>query len=236
MCGRYVITAQGNIIADIFNLDEVPQIPVRYNIAPSQPILAIRNSLNSRDPRPEAHWFTWGLVPGWADKPQVAFKTINARSESARSKPSFRDAYKYRRCIIPASGYYEWKETGAGKLVPHFLQRSDQRIIWMAGLWEHWMSPDGSEIESATILTRDSRSHVAISAVHHRMPVMLETSQFAKWMQPMPPKEAEYWAITECTIDAAFDAWPVSDHVNKASNEGPALLDRVATLEQGELF
>ncbi|MGB0371880.1 MAG: SOS response-associated peptidase [Opitutales bacterium] len=236
MCGRYVITASGQVIADAFGLDTIPQLSPSYNIFPGQPIMAIRRSLSSQTNRLEANWFNWGLVPSWADSPKIAFKTINARSETARTLPTFREAYKYRRCIIPATGYYEWKHTGSGKPTPYFITRSDRGLILMAGLWEHWMSPDGSEIESATILTRDSKAHPEISAVHHRMPVMLTQEDFGIWYGVQKPDAASYQTLTQRALADSFDTWPVSDAVNKVGRDAPELLERVGILEQGELF
>ncbi|MEM7673906.1 MAG: SOS response-associated peptidase [Verrucomicrobiota bacterium] len=236
MCGRLVITANGLMIADMFDLDAIPEVPARYNIFPGEPVLAIRQSLRSYDDSLEANWFSWGLVPSWAESPNIAFKTFNARSETARSLPTFRDAYRYRRCVIPATGYYEWKNTGAGLPTPHFIKRSDNQLILMAGLWEHWMNPDGSEIESATILTCDSSRNSSIQQIHSRMPVMLESEQLSTWFSKTPPDSRHYASIVNRPIQASFDTWPVSDAVNKAGHDNPELIERVSILEQGELF
>lgn len=236
MCGRFVITANGQIVADTFDLDSIPEIPTRYNIAPGQPILAIRRGLRSHDDGLEANWFNWGLVPSWADSPNIAFKTINARSETARTLPAFREAYKYRRCIIPASGYFEWKNVGMGKATPHYLKRADDGLILMAGLWEHWMSPDGTEIESATILTRDSASNPAINAIHHRMPVVIDPASLPLWFENRTLRFDDYKRIVSRDFEDPFIVWPVSDAINKTVRDTPDLIERIPILEQGELF
>ncbi|MEM9025710.1 MAG: SOS response-associated peptidase [Verrucomicrobiota bacterium] len=236
MCGRLVITANGQVIADAFDLDAILEVPARYNIFPGEPILAIRRGLRSLDDSLEANWFNWGLVPNWADSPNIAFKTINARSETVRSLPTFRDAYKYRRCVIPATGFYEWKDTGTGPPIPHFIGRSDNRLILMAGLWEHWMNADGSEIESATILTCDSSQNSDIQKIHSRMPVMLEPEQISTWLNKKAPDSRHYASVVNRTIRASFDIWPVSEAVNRAGSDHPQLMKRVSILEQGELF
>jgi putative SOS response-associated peptidase YedK len=148
MCGRFALKTPAKKIATAFQVEEVPTVEARYNIAPTQTILAVREGLDGR----EAKWLKWGLVPSWAKDTAIAARLINARSETVQEKPSFREAFKKRRCIIPADGFYEWQRAG-GKKLPFFFQMKDARPFGFAGLWERWQGEGQKPVESCTILT-----------------------------------------------------------------------------------
>ena len=184
MCGRYSLTTPVDGLRALFGFQEVPNLPPRYNIAPSQAVLAVARGDGLSDQgaaagRPRARFFRWGLVPSWADDPAIGNKLINARAETARQKPSFRNAFRRRRCLLPADGFYEW-HTESGVKQPYLIRFTDGEPFAFAGLWERWQAPDGSEVESCSILTTEAAP--ALAGLHHRMPVIVEAADFATWL------------------------------------------------------
>src|SRR5690606_25133774 len=151
MCGRFVLIADPNAIQQEFNLASLPDLTPRYNIAPTQGVAVITNEKPD-----ELTFHRWGLIPSWAKEPEIGNKMINARSEGVEDKPAFRAAFKRRRCIIPASGFYEWKKLDAKQKAPMYIHLKDQEVFGLAGLWEIWYDPDGGEWRTATILTTDA--------------------------------------------------------------------------------
>jgi len=151
MCGRYAQRTDPKKLAKEFKVPDVPDVKPRYNIAPTQDILAVYEAADGR----EMKFYKWGLVPSWAKDKSMGARLINARSETITEKPSFREAFKKRRCIIPADGFYEWKRT-EGKKQPFFFQMQDERPFGFAGLWERWEGADGEVIHSCTILTTEA--------------------------------------------------------------------------------
>src|SRR4051812_30295235 len=175
MCGRFTQRKPAERVKREFRLEEAPSIEARYNIAPTQDVLAIRR----RDDGDEAVFLKWGLIPSWAKDASIGAKLINARSETVSEKPSFREAFKKRRCIIPADGFYEWQRTG-GKKQPFFFQMRDERPFGFAGLWEKWRGEDGQMLETCTILTTEANE--VLRPVHDRMPVILHTEDYELWL------------------------------------------------------
>lgn len=178
MCGRFTITADPAAIKEAFPWVKVPpEMQPRYNVAPSQPVAVIPN-----DGKDKIDYFNWGLIPSWAKDPKIGNRMINARGETLAEKPSFRAAYKRRRCLIIADGFYEWaKNPGQKSKTPHYIQLESQEPFGMAGLWEVWFSADGSEIRSCTIITTSPNEK--ISKLHNRMPVILPISAYSKWLE-----------------------------------------------------
>ena len=175
MCGRYTLTADAESIQLAFNLDDVEGwTDPRFNIAPSQEVAVI----TGRDPR-ALSFMKWGLVPSWAKDPKIGNRMINARSETAAEKPSFRTAFKRRRCLIPADGYYEWSKRDKKK-VPMYIQHSERDLFAFAGLWESWKRPDGTWLNSCAILTTEANE--TIRTVHHRMTVIIEPEDYELWL------------------------------------------------------
>ena len=169
MCGRFTLTVDPAKLMGVFKDFTFPtQFAPRYNISPAQPILAIPNNEKNK-----ADFFLWGLIPSWAKDPAISNKLINARGETIAEKPSFRGSYKYKRCIIPADGFYEWKvQTGQKTKTPYFIHMKDSLPFALAGLWDEWHSPAGNTIRSCTIIT--TTPNELMSDLHNRMPVILD--------------------------------------------------------------
>lgn len=182
MCGRFSLFADGEEVAAALGLAAPPFLAPRYNVAPTQPVAAVRLKAGSAE-RELTHFY-WGLIPGWAKDPSLASRMINARAETVADKPAFRAAFKYRRCLIPASGFYEWRKLD-GQKQPMHIQPADAPLFALAGLWEHWVSPDGSEIDSCAILTTDANERVR--PIHDRMPVILLPEDYDTWLDPHAP-------------------------------------------------
>lgn len=167
MCGRFTLRTPAKHIAEIFGLSDVFDLPHQYNIAPSQDVAAVR--LNREGKKRELAMLHWGLVPFWAKDPKIGYRTINARAETLATKPSFRNAFKKRRCLIVADGFYEWQKTN-GKKQPFLIHMKDDRPFAFAGLWEHWKGDD-EVIESCTIIVTEAND--LMKPIHDRMPVIL---------------------------------------------------------------
>lgn len=225
MCGRFALYADGEQLAWRFGTPVPHPIAPRYNIAPSQPVLALRYNRDAKT-REWTH-FLWGLVPRWAQDVSMGNRMINARAESLREKPAFRNAYRYRRCIVPVSGFYEWKKVGRTKQ-PYFVRPADDQPMGLAGLWETWRSPDGSELETCTIITTDANA--VIQPLHPRMAVVLSPDAYEAWLNPDTPLDA-LEALLRPAPDDWLIAYPVSPRVNSPANDDPSL---VVPLEQAD--
>jgi putative SOS response-associated peptidase YedK len=175
MCGRFVLENTPDQLMKVYRLSSMPEWSPRFNIAPSQQIAVVRQQNGER----EWAFLQWGLIPSWAKDPTIGYKMINARSETAHEKPSFNHALHNRRCIIPASGFYEWEKSGKEK-IPHYIHLRDGEVMSLAGLWERWTSPEGKEIQTCTILTTSANN--LIKNFHDRMPVILHREQFDLWL------------------------------------------------------
>ncbi len=176
MCGRFVLENTPEQLLKVYRLSSPPDLFPRYNIAPSQQIADVRQH-NGGDR--ELAFLKWGLIPSWSKDPAIGYKMINARSETVHEKPSFKQAFFARRCIIPATGFYEWEKVGKEK-IPHYIHLRDGDIMSLAGLWERWKSPEGKELETCTILTTAATS--LVRQLHDRMPVILHREEFDLWL------------------------------------------------------
>lgn len=176
MCGRFVLESAPEQLMKVYRLSSPPDISPRYNISPSQKVAVVRQH-NSGDR--ELSLLQWGLIPSWSKDPTIGYKMINARSETVHEKPSFKQAFHSRRCIIPASGFYEWEKSGKDK-IPHYIHLREGNVMSLAGLWERWKSPDGVELQTCTILTTSANS--LIKKLHDRMPVILHSEEFDLWL------------------------------------------------------
>lgn len=221
MCGRYVYTLPSDAMAQLFRLDRVADYAPHWNIAPTQAIPIVRTGA---DGLREGVLVRWGLHPVWMKEPPGAKSMINARAEGAAEKPFFRDAYKRRRAIVPADGFYEWRREGAGK-TPYFIRRADRLPIAFAGLWERWRAPDGGAIETAAILTTAANADVA--HLHDRMPVMLAPEDVDMWLDPTAPRAA-LDLLLRAPAEGLLEAYPVSRAVNSPANDAPALITPAA--------
>ncbi len=221
MCGRYGRWSRVDEIAVHFGITTESIISPRYNIAPGHiaPIVRIDPESNLRDLIPAQ----WGLLPFWSKDKKIASKLINARSETAFEKPAFRAAFKYRRALIPANGFYEWKKAGKEKF-PHWIHLKGQELFAMAGLWESWESPAGELIDSFTILTTEPNSLVA--EIHNRMPVILGPAHYASWLDPQNNGKPLSDLLGPFPTDE-MTAYPVSKLVNDVHNDVPECIDKM---------
>jgi len=224
MCGRFTLTEDGQILMDQLRIPMLPEdYRARYNIAPGQPIMNVFETSSGRRPA----MFRWGLVPPWAKDERIGYKMINARSESAMEKPSFKRAFARRRSVIPADSFYEWKKDGAKKIPMRFLMKSREAFVF-AGLWEAWRPP-GSESEerlfTCTILTTEPNE--LVRTVHDRMPVILSPEDIDTWLDPEVPPEA---AARLCKPYPAeqMEVYEVNPIVNSAKNDSEACIEPAA--------
>jgi putative SOS response-associated peptidase YedK len=217
MCSRYSLTSPPEAIRRLFGLEKLDPFPPRYNIAPTQPVLLVRET--ERQQR-EGVLARWGLMPSWVKDPSAFTTLINARSETVAEKPSFRAAFRHRRCLVPADGFYEW--TGAaGAKQPHLIQLKSRAPFAFAGLWENWLGADGSEIETAAILTTLANGDMA--AIHDRMPVILFPDQFERWLDCRPGAGAHVADLMKPLSDGLIDAIAVNRKLNNSRLEGADL-------------
>ncbi len=226
MCGRYTLKSPASSIERQFKVEISqairPGMVARYNIPPGSGVLTV---FDDRDAGwRKADFFHWGLVPKWAQDVSIAHKLSNARSGTVREKPSFRDAYRYRRCLIPADGFYEWKRQGSQPR-PYYFEVDEGALFAMAGLWEHWQSPDGSEILSCTVLTTGPNE--TMRPIHHRLPVILDPRDYDRWLDPGDYHGSQLTDLFEPLAADRMRCREVSPLVNNARNEGPELIAAV---------
>jgi putative SOS response-associated peptidase YedK len=179
MCGRFTLFEPDQVLAREFGVSGFPPRSPRYNIAPSQPVTAVRSAPTGSGR--EIALLRWGLIPSWSKDPSIGNRLINARAETAREKPSFRNAFRRQRCLIPASGFYEWQRQERGKQ-PYFVRMRDERLFAFAGLWDRWESPEEGAIETCTILT--TAANALLAPIHDRMPVILPRTEYGRWLDP----------------------------------------------------
>lgn len=225
MCGRFTLTADPHVIQQKFNLKTPPEaLQARYNIAPSQPVGVITND----DPT-VLTFHRWGLIPSWAKEESIGNRMINARSETLAEKPSFRAAFKRRRCLIPADGFFEW--TGEGKdRKPMYVHLKDHELFAFAGLWEVWHNPDGDEIRSCTIIT--SEPNDLVKPLHHRMAVILREEDYQTWLAPQEMDAKDLMPLLAPLESERMAVYEVSKVVNKPQNDIPACIEPIAAPPQ----
>ena len=224
MCGRYAVTLPPDAMRDLFGFEERPNFPPRFNIAPTQPVPVVV----THDGKRHFMLMRWGLIPSWAKEPPKSL-LINARAETVAEKPSFRGAFRHHRALMPADGFYEWRQT-EGKQ-PYFICRADRRTFAMAAVTDHWLASDGSEVDTAAVVT--CAANAALRPIHHRMPVILEEKDWAAWLDPETPlKEAE--ALLRPAPDDWLTAWPVGREVNRVVNDHESLIEERKPAEPHE--
>ena len=233
MCGRFSLSTPASEIARLFGAGgAIPDLEPRYNIAPSQGVLVVRTATGGR----ELAIARWGLIPQWAREPDVGVAPINARSETAETKPTFRHAFKKRRCVIPVDAFYEWRVTEGGKR-PMCITPRGKTPFALAGLWERWEPEDEPHgaVESCTILTTAANSLMA--PIHDRMPVILDKAGIEAWLDASIEEPARLKALCRPAPPEAMKAHEVGRRVNSPRNEGPELMAPVGPEEeQGGLF
>jgi putative SOS response-associated peptidase YedK len=216
MCGRFTLIQTAEAIQDTFDIGNAPDLQPRYNIAPTQEVVTVLHDTDN-DLR-VAKLLRWGLIPSWSKDPSIATKLINARSETVAEKPSFRSAFKKRRCLIVADGFYEWLRT-EGKKQPFRFQLQDKQPFGFAGLWEQWQSPSGEEIHTCTILT--TAANELMAPIHDRMPVILKPEDYDLWLDPQAQDPKMLQPLLQPFSTEAMTAYPVSTIVNSPKNNTP---------------
>lgn len=226
MCGRFALTSSPETMAELFHLLSLIDIVPRYNIAPTQPIVAIWEEAGRR----EGHFARWGLVPRWVKDPREFPLLVNARAETMREKAAFRDPLKHGRCIVPASGYYEWRTGPDKKKQPFYITRADGRPMALAGLYATWSGPEGEEIDSVATIT--VAANAQLSEIHDRMPaILLDQDQIDTWLDVRAVRAETAAQLALPLEDGALKFHPVSTRVNSARDDDPGLIAPV-TLEE----
>ena len=224
MCGRFTLRTSRKALAEAFQLfdadmADMPELRPRYNIAPTQQVAAVRIR---DDGRRQLVLLKWGLIPSWVDVPSIGNRMINARGETVASKPAFRSAFKSRRCLILADGFYEWQKRGAKKQ-PYCIGLSSGQPFAFAGLWEHWRRDDQT-IESCTIITTGANE--LMEPLHDRMPVILPPPRYAQWLDPKSVG-SDLETLLEPYPANEMAAYPVSTVVNNPRNDMPECVEEV---------
>lgn len=231
MCGRFSLTAGPRELEEFFALLGVEDFPPRYNIAPTQPILLViagnRHEPGSNLPDRRAMLARWGLIPAWAGNPSDMPLNINARSETASQKASFKTAMRHRRVLVPASGFYEWRRSGK-RAQAHWIRPKHGGIVAFGGLMETYAEPGGSEIDTSAILTMAANADIA--HIHDRMPVVIQPHDFERWLDCRTQEPRDVAHLMRAPDEGFFEAVPVSDKVNKVANTGPELQEREAAV------
>ncbi len=223
MCGRFSLSASASDLIQQFNLAGLPAWRPRYNIAPMQEVLTVLKMSDA--PERQAHLLHWGLIPPWSEGPAVGSLMINARAETVATKPAFRRAFKERRCLVLADGFYEWQRRERGKQVSYIRLR-DSRPFAFAGLWERWAPPDGQPIDSCTILTTVAND--LVRPLHVRMPVILAPEEYDLWLDPNIQDQEQLQSLL-CPYPAEeMLAYPVSTRVNNSGIDTPQCTEPLA--------
>ena len=225
MCGRYNIIPDAEAWVTAFSLPdevgkEISNLTPNYNVAPTQDILIVRNNRETEDR--EFVFVHWGLVPFWAKDKVIGNRMINARAETVAEKPAFRAAFRKRHCLIPASGFYEWRKSDSGKQ-PMLIRMKDESTFAFAGLWESWRNPDNEvEIHSCTIITTQANDFMA--QIHNRMPVIIDVNDYNRWLDPNDGSDA---TLLQPCSGAWLEAYPISTYVNSPRNNDSKCIERV---------
>lgn len=213
MCGRYVIEISADLVRRVFGVVDVPHWTARYNVAPTQMVPVIRQRGDSTR---QLVQMRWGLIPSWAK--EVGEGLINARAETVNEKPSFRQSFRQRRCILPATGFYEWQKVDKHK-IPHFVRLKNQMPMPFAGIWDSWRAPDGQVVESCAILTTTANG--AVGAIHERMPLILHPDEFGQWLDREQHDPVALMSLLTPYPSDCLEVYPVSTLVNSVANDQP---------------
>ncbi|HVX92076.1 MAG TPA: SOS response-associated peptidase [Xanthobacteraceae bacterium] len=224
MCGRYAITTAPQAMRRLFAYANEPDFPPRYNISPTQPIPIVRLV----DGRRELALVRWGLIPSWVKDPRAFSLLFNARGDGVLDKPAFRAAMRRRRCLVPADGFYEWRQDGARKR-PYYVRLRDGGPMAFAGLWETWMGPNGEELESAVIVTTEANR--LLRPIHERMPVIVPPEAFDLWLDCTRADAEMAAALLIPASEALLEVYEVSPAVSRAANDSPDLIAPLSTLQ-----
>lgn len=224
MCGRFALYTDPIALAKRFQAENAPDWQASYNVAPSLAIPIVRNKHNTR----RFASARWGLIPSWAKDIKIGYSTINARAETVAEKPSFRSAFKHRRCLVVCDGYFEWQEIEGQKTKqPWYISLSDRQPMALAGLWEHWQGQDGSEIESCTIIVISGNA--LMQPIHDRMPVILPETDWEKWLDCKNTDYKVLQALLKQYPSEELVAWPVTALVNSPKNNDVTCIKAINT-------
>ncbi len=223
MCGRFALFSPQEILAAMFGVEGDRFPAASYNIAPSRDVAAVRMAPEGRARR-ELALLRWGLVPSWAKDPAMGNRMINARVETAPGKPAFRSAFRRRRCLVPADGFYEWRKAG-GRKQPYYVRMADGRPFAFAGLWEHWEGP-GGDVSSCTLLTTDANDLLA--PIHDRMPVIVAPGDYGRWLDPEAHDAAALLPLLRPYPPAGMVVFPVRTLVNSPATDDPRCIEPAA--------
>jgi putative SOS response-associated peptidase YedK len=229
MCGRYRLTAKERYLAEHFGIDDVEDVhwTPRYNIAPTQQIVVIRQDHD--EPKRTISLMRWGLIPYWAQDASIGNHTINAMSETASEKPAFREAMRKRRCLVPADGFFEWKKLSSKRKQPYNIGMLDDSVFAFAGLWDRWRSSSGEVIESCSILTTDANP--LTKDIHDRMPVILKREDYDLWLDPGITDPEQVQDLLHPFDPRLMKKYPLSSAVSNVNNDGPECIQEVAADE-----
>jgi len=216
MCGRFTLRAPAGVIAEQFSLFEAAPFTPAYNIAPTQPVATIVAALPGLSR--ELVWMHWGLIPSWAKDRAVGSRMINARAETVAQKPAFRAAFRRRRCLVLADGFYEWQRLD-GKKWPYFIHLRNDRPFAFAGLWEHWQGPEEETLQSCALVTTEANE--LMRPIHDRMPVILPEGEYARWLDPSLEPPESLLPLLRPYPSEAMEAYRVSTYVNNPTHDAP---------------
>ncbi len=231
MCSRFSLTSPVEAIRQLFGFNDRPNLPLSYNIAPTSYVLALRPEPNEEG-QVSAFKAHWGLVPNWAKDMSAAPRLINARAETVDEKPSFKEAFQSKRCLIPANGFFEWKTDQEGEKQPYYFQSANAPLFAFAGLWESWQSPEGQTIESCTILTKTANE--AIAPIHSRMPLTVKAEFADRWLNGR-----DKTSLPTDNMQEEFTYYPVSKKVGNVRMNTADLIQEIKIETkpvQGSLF
>lgn len=224
MCGRYTLSSPADDLALLFDLSELMALPPRYNVAPTQEAAVVRVPAPGEPRRLDL--LKWGLIPYWAKEAAIGNRMINARAESVAEKPAYRFSFKKKRCLVPATGFYEWKKEGKAKQ-PYLIRRADGKPFAFAGLWSTWNDPErGEPVETFTILTTDAND--LLLPIHNRMPVIIDPKDFELWLDPKMENAATLQPLLIPHAVDGFEAFPVSRAVNSPAHDAPDCIEPLA--------
>ncbi len=230
MCGRFTLTATGELVSKFFGLVHLPRaegdptfaLSPRYNIAPTQPVLGVL--LDPKNHGRMVQSLRWGLIPSWAKDSSIGARMINARAETVAVKLAYRSAFRYRRCLIAADGFYVWQQVAAKKpKQPYYIRIEDGRPFAFAGLWEHWEAADGSAIDSCTVITTEPNE--LVRPLHNRMPVILRPEYFDRWLDPSIQDAESLQPLLAAYPADDMTAYPVSTYVNDPSHDNAKCIE-----------
>jgi putative SOS response-associated peptidase YedK len=225
MCGRYALYSNPLTLARRFGAEAPPDLPLRYNVAPTQNVPIVRVGNGAR----RFALARWGLIPSWAKEPNTGYSTINARAETVASKPAFRAAFRHRRCLIPADGFYEWQSISGSKTKqPWFIALADRKPMAFAGLWERWRGLEGEELDSCSIIV--TTANALMQPIHERMPVILAPDAWDAWLEPAATDAGGLQGLLKPYPAEGMAAWPVSTMINSPRNDNARCLEPIAAI------